>query len=492
MVMLQSVSSLFLTKLYLQYLGYHTYGVYQMVFSVAQYVLLLDFGIATAVMRFRIECTEKKDRKADENLLAHCAAIVGIVSVLVIVIGGILIKLLPNIYVKLNAQDARLAQTLLFFMIGQIVFTLGEHYFQGIALSEEKYTFVKLIPFLRLLGKIALITVLIIAGFGVLTIAIVDFVLSAISFVVFLWYCVKNIDFKIKLHFLDKFLLKNIAVLMGALALQSLACYINNFADKTILGIMMDAQAVTVYSLAVTINSFFASVPQTINSVYVPRATQLVMRNASSEELTDLVIRPGRIQFMFCGAVIAGFALFGKDFISLWIGDEGSAAWLLSLILIVPNLFPLVQNVCLSILTAMNKRLFRSLTVVATSILNIIITIVLVRKVGILGAAIGTAISLLLGTVIITNIYYHKAIGLNVFRMYKEIFERTFVCILIATAVSLLFMLVPLPFALLWRFLTRCLVFCLVYAAALWFYGVNEYEKQLVVSIVSKFAARRK
>ena len=59
------------------------------------------------------------------------------------------------------------------------------------------------------------------------------------------------------------------------------------------------------------------------------------------------------------------------------------------------------------------------------SILNIFMSIALVRKYGATGAAVGTAIALVVCNILIINIYYKKIIGLNVVKFWAQIMKMT-------------------------------------------------------------------
>ena len=71
----------------------------------------------------------------------------------------------------------------------------------------------------------------------------------------------------------------------------------------------------------------------------------------------------------------------------------------------------------------MNLHKFRSLTYFIIALLNVAITIPLVIKFEGLGAAIGTAIALLIGNGFIMNIYYHKRVGIDIPYFWKEILK---------------------------------------------------------------------
>lgn len=349
-------------------------------------------------------------------------------------------------------------------------------------MSKEKYLVAKIVDLLRIVAKFVLVTILVVNIKSIMVIVYVDFGITILCTLIVATIVLIRCPFTAKFHYFDSRLLGGLLFLMFSLLLQSVATYINNAADKTILGVMLDKQAVAVYSLAITINAFFASIPNSMGSIFVPQATKMVLNKSSSSELTDLVIKPGRFQFMFCGAVVAGFLLFGKYFMNLWAHETTGIAWTCTIILIIPHLFPLVQNVCLSILTAMNKRLVRSLIVIGTSAINIIITIVLVNYIGLVGAAIGTAVSIVLGNIIIGNVYYKCFIGLEVFRMFKEIFRNTIWCIILASSISASTLFIKCSD------LTHLIIgvssFCIVYAITLLLFGLNKKEKALLLSLV--------
>ena len=57
------------------------------------------------------------------------------------------------------------------------------------------------------------------------------------------------------------------------------------------------------------------------------------------------------------------------------------------------------------------------------AICNIFVSILCIQKWDTTGAAIGTALSLTVGNIIFMNIYYHKKVGINMFRYCRELFK---------------------------------------------------------------------
>ena len=125
-----------------------------------------------------------------------------------------------------------------------------------------------------------------------------------------------------------------------------------------------------------------------------------------------------------------------------------------------------------------------------TSILNIIFTVPLCQKFGAIGAATGTLLSTLIGNLLILNIYYQRAIGLNVLRFWNRMLRlipAMIPAILCGLAMRHFFDLNSLPVA-----VVCGIVFCAVYALGMWALGFNNYEMNMIRKSLNRFLPSRK
>lgn len=485
-LVLQTLSTMILTRFYLEQLGTDNYGLYQMIYAVAQYILILDLGISTVMTRYIAEYRAKGDEKGAENFAFHFAMIVAIVVVLVITVGCVVNQSIEGIYQSLTASEYAVSHQLMNIMIVQLVFTIVSHYFRGLCEAHENFAFTRIVTISQIVLNFILSVSFVYMGMGVIGIALANTVVIVLNCSITILFLLKVSKFRMRFHQLDIRIFKPVFLLMAAMLLQAVVGHVNSSADKTILGIMCTKKDVAVYAVAATIITMFNTLPSTISSVFQPSATRMVVNKANSEQLTDFIIRPGRLQFMLTGGFIVGFVVFGRDFVICWAGKDMADAWLYVLLILLPNMIPLIQNLCLSILNAMDKRLFRSIILAAMTVVNILISVLLIRYIGPIGAPLGTGISYIIGHCIIMNIYYKKKIGLNVTRMFAEIFKKTWVCVLVSFVMTL-------PLAL-WRedgnwliLIIKALIFCVVYGLLLIFYGMNSDEKKMLKPILAKF-----
>lgn len=482
------ISNLVLTPVYLHFLGMDQYGLYQMIYSVASYILILDFGIKTAMVRYISKYHAENDYNSERNFSAHCLITVISMIVLMITAGLILNVFILKIYKTITVEEADTAHQLLLLMLVVIAGTVLERFVSGCLASYEHFTVINLVSVAKLVLKIILSIVLLSCGYGVITLAVVDVLIIIFANLFLSIYAIKVIKFKIKLTKFEFSIIIELASFMLPVFLQAVIGYINNYVDKTVLGIMTTKSDVAIYSVAMTFITMFNSLPSAISGVFLPQATKLVYGgDCDSNKLTDFVIRPGRYQFMLCGGFVVGFALFGREFIYLWTGPNAVQAWLIALIIMIPNIVPLIQNTALSILDAMKKRLFRSVVLFLISIVNIIISVFLVAKYGMIGAPIGTALAFIFGYGVLMNIYYKKEIKIQVGRLFKSIFSKTWICLAIAGLIGVVFNFILTDYS--WiTLIIKGIVFIAVYGILLVVFGFNPQEKKDFSIILSKFS----
>ena len=185
----------------------------------------------------------------------------------------------------------------------------------------------------------------------------------------------------------------------------------------------------------------------------------------------------------------SGLVLFGREFFILWVGQEYVNAYYIALILILPLSVPLIQNLGISILQAKNIHKFRSVLYVGIAVLNIIISVPLAKIYGGIGAATGTAISLIIGNIIIINIYYHKKAGLNILLFWKNIIKIMicFIPLIIITA----FLMNIIRVSGLLKILIFGTLYTIGYCSITYFLVINIYEKSIFDKVLVKLKLKK-
>ena len=230
-----------------------------------------------------------------------------------------------------------------------------------------------------------------------------------------------------------------------------------------------------------------------ISGVFIPHVHRLVnsYKQDSAEQrkvLTDFFVKVGRVQYLLLALIASGVVFFGKPFISFWAGEGYEKSYYIALILIIPSIIPLIQNVGIEIQRAENRHHFRAYIYGAMALVNLAISIVLCQIWEGIGSAIGTCIAVVVANGIIMNIVYHKKINIDVVVFWKNIVRQTLGMIIPFAAGALIMAFAKINSILdlgLW-----ILIYCAVYFICVYFLSMNSYEKRLIKSVFYKIKGK--
>ena len=193
---------------------------------------------------------------------------------------------------------------------------------------------------------------------------------------------------------------------------------------QVILGILTNTNVVAIYAIGIVLGSYYGTFSSAISGVFLPRATQMTVAKASPKELTDMMIKIGRISFISLLYILGAFILFGKQFVTLWVGESYFDSWIIALIIMFAYTIPLTQSFGILVLEASNRVSFKAIMFLIFFVLGTILGGLLSKKFG----SIGMISGIVLGWVIVQNImnyYYYKVLGINIIRFFKELFNKT-------------------------------------------------------------------
>lgn len=483
-VIATALANIVLVPFYMKHIGEDGYGLYQYIYSLAQYAMVLDFGISTVMIKYITVYKVNGDKKKEQNFAANALLIAVIAASIIVCIGIFLFCNIDKIIVNRTEAEMLIARQVFFFMIGRIIVALFQHYYEGALLGYERYAFAKGVIFIRIILRVGLIIFLVLCDFGIYGIVLGEFAASVLCLAISIFVTHFKTEFCIKWRYWDKIVMRQASVLIFALLLQSVVTYMNNVLDKYIVGSWLDNIAVTAYSIALQVSTLFIDLTTSVNSVFMPNVSRMIEEKKDNDALLEYIVSVGRLQCILCTGMLGGFVIFGKQFIFLWTGIANRDIWIVGIMLLASTALPLVQSTCLSVLAVKNKRLFRSVMLLVMAALHVMISIHLVDKIGIIGVAAGSAIATILGNGLIMNIYYKKVIKLDVIKMIRRIFSG----ILLAGIIALISCI---PFYL-WlnngvmTFVIGVVCFCGVYAVALYFVALTQKEKEVIKSFLNK------
>lgn len=477
--------NLIYTPIMLRLLGQSEYGLYQLVYSVVSYLNLLSLGFGSSYFRFYSRCKAKRDEEGIAKLNGMFVVIFGSISIICILCGIVMIGNIRNIFgIGLTDSEYETAKVLMGFLVVNLAITFLNSVFNCSIIAHEKFLFQKLLILLQNLFSPFLTLPLLIMGYGSIGMVSVTTFLTFALLLLNMCYCLKKLHIKFVFRGLQIGLLKEMWVFTFFIFLNQIIDQINWSVDKFLLGRFAGTTAVAVYGVGGQINTLYLQFSASVSNVFIPKVNRIVAESNDDAQLTRLFTKVGRIQFMILGLILSGFVFLGVPFVKIWAGQEYATSYIVALLLIVPVTVPLIQNLGIEIQRAKNMHKARAIVYLAIAIANVFISIPLIKIMGPAGAALGTAISLIVGNIIFMNWYYHVRIGMDMFYFWKEIAK--FIPALIVACIVGTFIMKFANITGLAKLGILAIIYTGVYGLSMYFLGMNAEEKQLVKGPIKK------
>lgn len=493
MMIFEVLSTLLLTPFIIRTLGQAEYGVYKLSASIAAYLFLLDLGVGNAITRYVAKFRVNGEKEQAQKFLGVATIFYLIIAVIAVLIGIVLVVIFPHAFAKgLTADEILLGQKLLLITMINAAVTLGTAAYNNVIIAYEQFAVSKGASIVQIIIRMVLTVGMLKYGMGSVGIVTVNLIMTALCRGFFVLYVLFRIQLLPKWKGIDIGFIKEIVVYSSMILLQMIATQVNCTVDQILIGALVSSSSIilAIYSVGTQVTQYYQSIGTAFTGVLMPGIVNMVEHGASTKALTDEMIRIGRIIFIVLGLIWGGFLVCGQQFITLWAGQENSDAYLVALILMAAYMFILTESIGTQILWALNQHKEQSILKIVIVLLNIVLTIALIKWQPLLGATIGTFISLILGDVVIMNIIFRKKLKMNLLYYYKELAKGILPCVFIAVmfgmAVRYFFKSVG------WGgLLIEVLSICFVYAICMFLFGMNAYEKNLASSIFRKFKIGR-
>ena len=483
-----SLIPMFYTPVMLELLGQSEYGLFKLSSSITSYLSLISFGIGSAVVRYLTKYRAEEDRDGEEGVFALFNVIFAVIAVVTILTGVIITFSLDFVYGNSISEAGQMWELRVLVLILSATTSLNFLCtpYNAVVTSHERFIFLQVINILTTVVTPIINIIVLYFGYKSIGMVVSSFLLSIVIQICYIFYVHNSIGIKPNYKKMPKFLIKEILVFSFWIFVSNVVSQLYNSTDTLIIGAVpaLSTIGVAIYSIGATFGTMMVNFSVGITSVLTPKINTMVFTNKTNTELTDLMIRIGRLQCYIIGLVCFGFIAFGRQFIYLWAGTGYEDAYWVAIVTMIPGCIPLIQGVALSIIVAKNKHKFRSLVFLCIAIINVVGTIICIKYFGIIGAAAVTGGALLLGQGLVMNWYYWKVIGLEIPRFWKNVLHLYIIPIILACLTLVLSKFID--FYNWGSFFAGVIVFTVVFIVLNWTLKMNHYEKDIFVGPVKR------
>ncbi len=473
------IISFWLIPFIIRSLGQEMYGLWSLSFSIIGFFSLLDFGFGLGVVKWTGETRANGNLEYRNTMLSTVLFVY-----IMLAVGGMLIlggfSLLYGKIFSIPDTLRPIAITLLLILgVRSLLIQIPMSLFKGVLFGEQRIYLINVIQIISSvvyavsaffalrndLGVIGLATVNCLTFFG-----------ENLFYLLFAYKKTKGLSLslkKVKKSFLNEALSFSmysfITTVAGLVLFQT---------DTLIVQLTLNLELVGVYAVALKINEYAFLLSKQLVNVLTPLISEL-KENKEDDTIRYMLIDIAKYVTASGALITFTIYVFSKELLVFWVGPDFLQANIPLLLLMTSFLFTIPELIASNVLTMTGQHIFTAKVSISSIIINLGASLILVQFMGLSGIALGTVISMVANSVVLT---LHKVAKLYKFPYYHYL-TKVYLPVLLPGIVLLgigYLLKSFFPVQGLWDMIIKAVPGVLVYLVLFWLFSVDKEMKQKV------------
>jgi O-antigen/teichoic acid export membrane protein len=473
--------SFFVAPFVVASLGDVYYGIWTLLNQFTGYLWLFDFGVRESVIKYVAQYHASGEHEQLESTVNTSLYLYTAIAILTMIGTGAMAAALPYVF-NIPAESVWDARVTLLLTGGAIAQGFVVNVFVGVLMGLRRYYLVSQTTTIFAFIRTAFVILALKTGYGIVALGVVQFWSGLMVGLIVIWQARRALP-----AYRPRF---TVPSREQFLRVFDYAKYVvgNNIgekiifsADAIVIGALMPVGALTFYAIAGSLVGYLRNFMLATAAVLNPESSALAARN-EHERLSRLFMTASKATVLVGLPICIGFLILGERFIALWMGEKyGPLSGQVLGVLALAHLVGLPQYCICAILYGVNRHKLVARWRAVEAVLNLGLSVILVLRFGIIGAAFGTLLSHVWIAALALPLAIRDVVGLRLGRYYLSTYVRP--------------LLAGLPFAAAcvgveWLAPQSLLTFAALGAAAMPVYAVSAWFLALTADERAGHAAR--
>jgi O-antigen/teichoic acid export membrane protein len=390
-IVINAFISLLVLPINVHYLGSSAYGLWMLTASVTTYFSVLELGYGGAIVKFVAEYRAKKDVRALNEILSTLFYLLSGIGIIAYGIAAVVAALLPYIF-NLEPDQVSTGRIILLLIAVNVALHFSFSIYGGVINGFQRY-YLNTVP-----GTVAAIVTAIVnvavlwMGYGLIELVAATTAVRVAPY----WLYRRNAykvfpALEIRRSFFRRDRLRELTGFSIYLAIIDWSTRLNFTIDTFLIGIFLNTTAVGIYSIGQRLSEALVRLTNQLHIFLFPAVVDRAVSGRADEQ-QQLMVRATRFQLAMAIAVCGAIATLSDTLIAAWIGP----GWESSVVITQLLTYVVVLRAWMAMPSTLLKGIGRHKFVAAASawcaLANVLLSIVLVKTVGLVGVALGTVI----------------------------------------------------------------------------------------------------
>ena len=470
-------------------LGDTKYGVWSVVSALTGYMSLLDLGISSAVAKYVAKYKALKDYRSINVVIGSSLVVLMTVAAILILVSPLLAKGMVGFF-DFEGELGRTVHALIIVASIDIAIFVCTGVLMGAYYGFQRFEVTNAVNLSVGLFKALAFYLALSNGLGLFAMGVVS-LLGNILAAILLFTTMRKFEPEVKLQpqAADRKTIRSIYDYSKYTFISMFAMQLVYYSDAFVIGYFLTAAAITIYTIPWSLSEYTNKLILAIAQTFVPVFSEQDATEGN-EEIYRTYITGTKFMLLISNLLCIGILAVGDHFVGIWMGPRYAVECSLILsVLFITQLIKGPQLLSYSILLGTSNHRKFSMYNFGFSLLNLFLSIMLVQRFGLIGVAIGTAITQITFFGIVTPILTSRVINSSILDYLKQTYLRS-----IGPALLLYFSLKylsgvaePNTYGLL---LLQAMGAAVVYLVSAYFLLLDSSERSIVLAAVQRLLGK--
>jgi O-antigen/teichoic acid export membrane protein len=380
------------------HLGQSAYGLWVLAASITAYFSILDLGYGVAQVKFAAQYRARRDDRGLNEIASTLFFFFTLVGLVAMAVGALMAFNLESLF-NVTPEQAATGRKVLLIITAYVALGFPLSVFGGVVNGFQRHFMNGTIAMVTTL-TVALVNVAVLmAGYGLVELVAATTVVRVLAYVGYRLNAYRAYPgLRIRPRLVKLSRLREVTGFSAFILLIDIANKVNYSTDTIVIGTALGTVAIAIWAVAARLVTTAQNLTSQLSGSLFPIIVDLATLG-DVERLRRLFVQGTRITLAMVLPLAVGLVMLARPLVQAWVGPSFEAGVPIIYVLAVA----LVTRVGTSPASMLLKGAGRHRMVAGVNLIvalaNLILSFVLVRRLGLMGVALGTTIPVTLGAV---------------------------------------------------------------------------------------------
>ena len=391
---------IFMLPFNVAHLGQAAYGLWMLVVAPTVWFSMLDLGYGSSLAKFVTQYRARRDVQALNEVTSTMFVVYTFIGVVAYGIGALIAFNLTRIF-DVGSTPAATGRDIILIVSASVALGFPVSVFGGIVTGFQRRHLNGFVAIVTSLMVAAVNVVVLLLGYGLVAVVASTTLVRLLSFIGYRMTAYRVFPaLRIRLGSFRLSRLREITRFSAFMLLIDVSHKLNYASDTLIIGALLNTTAVAVWTVAQRLSEMALRLTNRLSEALLP----VIVDSATLgniDRLRRVLLQGTRISLAMVLPVTAGLALLAKPLVLVWVGPSFSQSIVIIQLLAAVVVCRVGSSTARRLLQGAGDHELLAYTNVVGAVTNILLSVVLAQRLGLVGVALGTLIPLAVASVFI-------------------------------------------------------------------------------------------